>query len=77
MDSLEVLETILTYDRTYDIPVVLITEETKPDDFILQAYTIGISDFIKKPINYKILRAKIQVIIKAIKSKRCTSKKLF
>lgn len=70
MDSLEVLETILTYDRSYDIPVVLITEESKPDEFILQAYTIGISDFIKKPINYKILRAKIQVIIKSIKSKR-------
>lgn len=70
MDSLEVLETILTYDRTYDIPVVLITEKSKPDDFILQAYTIGISDFIKKPINYKILKAKIQVIIKSIKSKR-------
>src|SRR6056297_490419 len=70
MDSLEVLETILTYDRSYDIPVVLITEKSRPDDFILEAYTIGISDFIKKPINYKILRSKIKVIIKTIKNKR-------
>lgn len=70
MDSLEVLETILTYDRSYDIPVVLITEKSRPDEFILQAYDIGISDFIKKPINYKILRSKIKVIIKTIKNKR-------
>lgn len=75
MESLEVLETILTYDRSYDIPVVLITEQSRADDFILQAYTIGISDFIKKPINYKILKAKIQVIIKRIKNKRAYERK--
>jgi len=77
MDSLEVLETILTYDRSYDIPVVLITETARPDEFILQAYDIGISDFIKKPINYKILRSKIQVIIKMIKNKRDYERKNF
>ena len=40
-----------------------------PDEFILKAYEIGISDFIKKPINYEILRSKIKVIIKIIRSK--------
>ena len=75
MDGLDVLETILTYDRSYDIPVVLITEKARPDDFILEAYDIGISDFIKKPLNYKILRSKIKLIIKTIKNKRTYERK--
>lgn len=70
MNSLDVLETILTYDRSYDIPVVLITEEKRDDEFTLKAYEIGIADFIMKPINYKILKHKIKVIIKWINRKR-------
>lgn len=70
MDSIEVIETILTYERTYDIPLILITEENRSDEFILKSYELGISDYIKKPINYKILRYKIEKLVNIIRDKR-------
>ena len=75
MDSLIVLETILTYERSFDIPVVMITEKDRNDDYILYAYELGISDYIKKPINFEILKCKIETIIKLITNKRCSERK--
>lgn len=67
MDSLDILETILTYERTKDISVVLITEKNRDEKYILKAYKLGLADYIKKPINYKILRYKMTRLINTVK----------
>ncbi len=75
MDSLLVLETILTYERSFDIPVVVITEKVRSDEFILSSYNLGIVDYIRKPINYEILGSKIEILIKQIKNGRSFERK--
>ncbi|MGM0378866.1 MAG: GGDEF domain-containing response regulator [Bacillota bacterium] len=67
MDSLDILETILTYERTKNISVVLITEKNRDEKYILKAYELGVADYIKKPINYKILRYKMTRLINTVK----------
>ncbi len=75
IDSTTILETILTYERTFDIPLMLITEENLDDDFIIKAYELGIADYVKKPINYKILKCKIRAITEMIKRRKSFERK--
>ncbi|MDM8533759.1 diguanylate cyclase [Clostridiaceae bacterium HSG29] len=70
IDSLTILETILTYERTYDIPLMLITEKNPDDIFIIKAYELGIADYVRKPINYEILKCKIHAIMEMIKRRK-------
>jgi len=77
MNSIIILETILTYERTFDIPLMLITEENLDDDFIIKAYELGIADYVKKPINYEILKCKIHAIMEMIKRRKNFERKHF
>lgn len=69
MNSLEVVDTILSYDRLRDTLLILITESERDDEYILKAYSLGITDYIRKPINYEILKYKINRLIEVVKEK--------
>ncbi len=60
---------ILTKIKKYtDIPVIAISSNNM-EEFELEAYKIGVHDFITKPLNLKILLAKIKSIFKQLKRK--------
>lgn len=62
MDGIEFLQKIRTNKDTSHIPFILLTAKTSIDDE-LEGITYGADDYITKPFNVKLLRAKIHTII--------------
>ena len=70
MDGFEVAGQMQRNNETKNIPVVLITA-TDPDDRpMLRGYEAGAVDFLYKPVNPYVLRAKLQVFLKLYEQRR-------
>lgn len=61
MDGYETAELILQRDKLRHIPIIFITAQDHEDESMFKGYEAGGVDFILKPINPEILRAKVAV----------------
>ena len=51
IDGLEVLRRIRSDSRTHRLPVVVLTS-SKEDQDLLQAYSIGVNSYVRKPVDF-------------------------
>ncbi|HVH98425.1 MAG TPA: response regulator [Enhygromyxa sp.] len=63
MDGLETARMIRARQRTRHVPIIFITAYDRDDDAVLAGYRLGAVDFLFKPINAEILRAKASVFV--------------
>jgi signal transduction histidine kinase len=61
MDGYETAQLILQRDKLKHIPIIFITAQDYEDESVYKGYEAGGVDFILKPINPEILRAKVSV----------------
>ncbi len=64
MDGIEVLKRLRGEERTARLPVVMLTASTEPDH-IDAALAAGANDYITKPVNGKLLVARLRAMIQA------------
>ncbi|MFI1396126.1 two-component system response regulator [Streptomyces sp. NPDC020681] len=62
MDGLEVLAYLKRLDHTRNLPVVLMTGLGRDDDLAARAYTLGVSDFMVKPVDPWVVRTKVRAL---------------
>lgn len=65
MDGLSLLRKIRATPATKNVPVILITAESKPENIIV-AKQAGVNNYIVKPFNGVTLKEKISAVIGAI-----------
>ena len=63
MDGFETASLIYQRDKLKNIPIIFITAIDSGDESIYNGYKAGAVDFIHKPINPELLRAKVSVFI--------------
>jgi CheY-like chemotaxis protein len=61
MDGYETSTRIKALERGKDIPIIMVTAIFKEDPHILQGYAAGAIDYVGKPFNPDILKAKVGV----------------
>lgn len=64
MDGYEVCEQIRSDERTHDIPVIFLTAAFKENSDKMRGYKAGATDYLTKPIDDHILKAKVHVFLK-------------
>lgn len=65
IDGIEVCKFIRRYERTKSIPVLMVTALTKPND-IVDGLEAGADDYITKPFDINVLKARIKTIMRRI-----------
>lgn len=63
MDGYETARWIRSRERTQHVPLIFLTAHDYAQDAVLRAYRLGAVDFLSKPIDPEILRAKTQCFI--------------
>jgi len=64
MDGFEVARYLSGFDRTKDIPIILITADAEDKESLIKGYESGAVDYIEKPINEMILLAKVKMMLR-------------
>lgn len=62
-NGIELAELVKQRRRTRHIPILFLTAFYSDEKFILEGYDVGAVDYMTKPINPKILRAKVSVFV--------------
>ena len=70
LNGFETASLIYQRDKLKNIPIIFITAYDYGDDNVYQGYKMGAVDYIYKPINRDLLRAKISVFIELYKKNR-------
>ena len=63
LSGLETVELIKRRERSRDIPIILITAISRELAFVFQGYAYGAVDYLLKPVDPEILRAKVKVFV--------------
>jgi PAS domain S-box-containing protein len=63
LDGFEVAEVIKQRERTNAIPIIFLTALSKEDRHVFRGYEVGAVDYVFKPFDPEILRAKVNVFI--------------
>ena len=63
MNGLETATIIYERDKLKNIPIIFITAFSNDEDFLFKGYKMGGVDYIYKPINPQLLRAKVAVFV--------------
>jgi PAS domain S-box-containing protein len=61
MDGYETAAAIKKLERGKDVPIMMVSAIYKEDPHILQGYSVGAIDYIAKPFNPDILKAKVDI----------------
>ncbi len=64
MDGFEVAQILKSNKRTKNIPIIFATAESKEHKFIMKGYDEGATDYLFKPLNPEIVKAKVAVLLK-------------
>lgn len=70
MDGFELAELIHGVERTRHIPIIFVTAGSTAEDRVFTGYRTGAIDFLIKPLNDRVLRAKVDVLITLAKHQR-------
>lgn len=63
MDGFEVAEWLRGEERSRDVPILFVTAACKDEFCRLQGYDSGAMDYIEKPVDGRILRAKVSLLL--------------
>lgn len=63
MDGFEVASLARQYPRTREVPIIFLTATHHSEENVLQGYGTGAIDFLLKPINAQVLRAKVAAFL--------------
>ncbi|MGZ5198914.1 MAG: PAS domain S-box protein [Telluria sp.] len=63
MDGFEIARLIREHPRTRSLPIIFVTAADDPDWPVEKAYALGAVDYLHKPVNPVVLRAKVAVFI--------------
>ena len=63
LNGFETATIIYERDRLRDIPIVFITAQSYDEEYVFKGYKMGAVDYIYKPINPDLLRAKVGVFV--------------
>ncbi|MBI3843886.1 MAG: GAF domain-containing protein [Planctomycetes bacterium] len=63
MDGFELAELIRGVDRTRHVPIIFVTAGSKAEYRVFTGYKTGAIDFLFKPLDERILRAKVDVLV--------------
>jgi PAS domain S-box-containing protein len=63
MDGFEVAEVIKQRERTSTIPIVFLTALSKDEKHVFRGYEVGAVDYLFKPFDPELLRAKVEVFV--------------
>jgi signal transduction histidine kinase len=69
MTGIQVAERMHNDPATRDIPRIMVTGESNPDH-IMEAYEYGAVDYVLKPVNITVLRAKVRVFAELFEKRR-------
>jgi PAS domain S-box-containing protein len=61
MDGYETAAAVKKLERGKDVPIMMVSAIYKEDPHILQGYSVGAIDYIAKPFNPDILKAKVDI----------------
>lgn len=64
MDGFEVAQILKLNKRTRDIPIIFASAEKKEHEFILKGFEEGAVDYLYKPLDPEICKAKVSVLLK-------------
>ncbi len=70
MDGFEVAQFLNSHKRTRDIPVIFASAENKENKFIMKGLEEGAIDYLYKPLDPEITRAKVSIHLKLHKQKK-------
>ena len=63
MSGLEVLQQVRARTHLANLPVILLTAAGQREDLVTQVFDLGASDYITKPVNRRILLARVQAAL--------------
>jgi CheY-like chemotaxis protein len=63
LDGFEVAEVIKQRERTSLIPIIFLTALSKEERHVFRGYEVGAVDYVFKPFDPEILRAKVAVFV--------------
>jgi PAS domain S-box-containing protein len=63
MDGFEIARILKSNKRTKNIPIIFATAEIKGDNFIIRGFEEGAIDYLYKPLDREITRAKVEVLL--------------
>ncbi len=63
MNGFETAQLIKSRERTRYIPIIFLTAISKEEDYVFRGYQMGAVDYISKPFQPDILRAKVMVFV--------------
>jgi CheY-like chemotaxis protein len=61
MDGFETAKRIKELENGKDVPIMMVTAIFKEDPHILKGYSVGAIDYICKPFNPEVLKAKVNI----------------
>lgn len=64
MDGFEVAQVLKTNKRTKDIPIIFATAESKERKLMMKGYDEGAVDYLLKPMDPDVVKAKVDVLLK-------------
>ncbi len=64
MDGFEVAQILKSNKRTKNIPIIFVTAESKERKFMIKGYDEGAIDYLFKPLDPEIVKAKVTVLLK-------------
>ncbi|MFT3705351.1 MAG: response regulator [Agriterribacter sp.] len=64
MDGFEVAQVLKTNKRTKNIPIIFATAESKERTLIMKGYEEGAVDYLLKPLDPEVVKAKVNVLLK-------------
>src|SRR6478735_4869131 len=63
LNGFETATIIYERDKLRDIPIIFITAQNYEEEYVFRGYKMGAVDYIYKPINPDLLRAKVSVFV--------------
>lgn len=70
MDGFEVAQILKSNKRTSETPIIFVTAELKDQKFVLKGFEEGAIDYLAKPLNPEITKAKVSVLLQLHRQQR-------
>src|ERR1700752_5280988 len=74
MSGFEVAPMIKRRERTRHVPILFLTARMLDQEDVLRGYTVGAVDYLMKPIEPQILRAKIAAFVELFRKRRALAR---
>jgi signal transduction histidine kinase/DNA-binding response OmpR family regulator len=69
IDGFETARLVRSNERTRPIPIIFLTSASREERFVMRGYEIGAVDFLTKPIDAGVLRAKVAAFVELHRAK--------